>query len=95
MNEISDSEDVGADRAADGNDRREVRGIIRQLEEQAKFEKKKPPRKQSEREKEWIARSVDKWGKDFKGMSRDMDLNPMQQSEGDIRRRVERWEQSC
>ncbi|KAI9705080.1 MAG: Nucleolar protein 16 [Candelina mexicana] len=65
--------------------------IVAQLEQQASLAKKKPVRKQSEREREWIERLVGRWGTDIAGMRRDGELNPMQQSEGDIRRRIERW----
>ncbi|KAI9750277.1 MAG: Nucleolar protein 16 [Candelina submexicana] len=65
--------------------------IVAQLEQQASMAKKKQPRKQSEREREWIERLVGRWGTDVVGMRRDMELNPMQQSEGDLRRRIERW----
>lgn len=69
--------------------------IIRQLEELAASSgKKKAPRKQSEREVEWVERLVNKYGDDYGKMNRDMKLNPMQQSEGDIKRRVKKWQQS-
>lgn len=66
-------------------------GIVSALEESAKHEKKKRPRVQSAREREWCERLVARWGDDWGGMSRDRRLNPMQQSEGDLRRRVELW----
>ncbi|KAF2469988.1 60S ribosomal subunit biogenesis protein-like protein Nop16 [Lindgomyces ingoldianus] len=65
--------------------------VIRQLEEQARNGVKKTPRKQSQREEEWIARLVEKYGDDCKRMVWDRKLNPMQQSEGDLRRRVRKW----
>jgi nucleolar protein 16 len=65
--------------------------IIQRLEEQAQRVGEKKPRRQSEREKEWIERLVERWGEDYAGMVRDRRLNPMQQTEGDIRRRVGRW----
>ena len=55
------------------------------------MEAKKKPRQQSRREQEWIEALVGKWGEDFRGMVRDRKLNPWQQSEGDLRRRVGRW----
>lgn len=66
-------------------------GIVSELEESARYEKKKRPRVQSAREREWCERLVARWGDDWGGMSRDRRLNPMQQSEGDLRRRVELW----
>lgn len=65
--------------------------IVRMLEEQANRGERKTERKQSEREREWIERLVGRWGEDFARMARDRKLNPMQQTEKDIRRRVEKW----
>lgn len=70
--------------------------IVAQLEAQAaaeleEIEKNKKPRKQSAREEEWIENLVQKYGDDYAGMFRDRKLNPMQQSEGDIKRRVKKW----
>ncbi|KAI9869174.1 MAG: Nucleolar protein 16 [Pleopsidium flavum] len=66
-------------------------GIVRELEEQASLEAKKRPRQQSKREEEWIENLVATYGEDYRRMVRDRKLNPMQQSEGDLRRRVRRW----
>jgi nucleolar protein 16 len=60
-------------------------------EEEARLAAKKQPRKQSTREEEWISKLVDKYGDDYGKMTRDRKLNPMQQSEGDIKRRARRW----
>jgi nucleolar protein 16 len=68
--------------------------IIKKLEEQASRGAPKKDRTQSEREREWIARLVGKWGDDFGAMFRDRRLNPMQQTERDIRRRVGKWRSS-
>lgn len=72
--------------------------IVRQLELQAAQEeeavKKRKPRQQSKREQEWIERLVNKYGDDYRAMARDMKLNPMQQSEGDLRRRIQKWKAS-
>ncbi|KAA8641916.1 hypothetical protein EYZ11_002153 [Aspergillus tanneri] len=86
----------------DLSDREESRGpkttIVEQLERQAAQEgqgvKAKKPRHQSSRESEWIQRLVDKHGDDVGAMFRDRKLNPMQQSEGDLRRRIRKWKQS-
>ena len=64
------------------------------LAELATITKKKKPRKQSQREQEWIEQLVDKYGQDIRSMSRDRKLNPNQQTEADIRRRVELWQKS-
>lgn len=74
---------------------RAVGGIVEQLEAAAMMAgiKKARPRMQSRREEEWIEALVSRWGENYKGMMTDRRLNPMQQSEGDLRRRIERWKQ--
>lgn len=71
-------------------------GVVAELEAQAREEgrrlaQKKGPRRQSKREEAWIASLVEKHGDDISAMVQDMKLNPMQQSEGDIRRRIRIW----
>ena len=69
--------------------------IVRELERQARTGGKKvKERVQSEREKEWCERLVTRWGDDYHGMVRDRKSNPMQQTEADIRRRIDRWRAS-
>lgn len=68
--------------------------VIRQLEEAARNGVRKEPRTQSEREQEWIQRLVAKYDHDYSRMVRDRKLNPMQQSEGDIKRRITKWEKA-
>ena len=70
--------------------------VVAALEAQAAEEEewlatKKQPRKQSQREEEWISSLVEKHGGDIRAMVRDRKLNPMQQTEGDISRRVKKW----
>jgi nucleolar protein 16 len=87
--------DIEDDQEEEGTDGRYVdNGVIRALEEQATMEVKKRPRQQSQREEEWIEALVEKYGDDYGKMMRDRRLNPMQQSEGDLKRRVKRWQQS-
>ncbi|KAK4693002.1 nucleolar protein 16, partial [Lecanoromycetidae sp. Uapishka_2] len=86
--------DSGSDADEDGHDEEEVgksRGIVPELEEAATYSKKKRPRMQSEREQEWVQDLVKKHGENWGAMVRDRRLNPQQQSEGDIKRRVELW----
>ncbi|KFY63175.1 hypothetical protein V496_04142 [Pseudogymnoascus sp. VKM F-4515 (FW-2607)] len=77
-----------ADEEEEGND------IVKQLEEQALRVAEKKPRKQSVREQEWCQRLSEKWGEDYKSMVKDRRLNPMQQNEPDIRRRILKWRES-
>jgi nucleolar protein 16 len=92
----SDSEDDGDENAEefegfDGEERPEQNEIVKKLEEQASRIPEKKERSQSEREKEWIERLVGRWGEDYARMARDRKLNPMQQTEKDISRRVQKW----
>ncbi|PSN59446.1 hypothetical protein BS50DRAFT_231554 [Corynespora cassiicola Philippines] len=68
--------------------------VIRQLEEAARNGVRKAPRKQSQREEEWIQKLVDKYGDDYDRMARDRKLNPMQQTAADIRKRAKKWKAS-
>ena len=68
--------------------------IIRKLEEQAASGAEKKDRLQSEREREWIERLIGKHGEDLGKMARDRRLNPMQQTEADIKRRIGKWKAS-
>ena len=91
LNDLSDDE-------AEVEGARNPNSIVSQLEAQAAQEaeveaKRKRPRQQSSREEEWIARLVEAHGDDITAMSRDRKLNPMQQSQGDIARRVKKWKQ--
>jgi nucleolar protein 16 len=70
------------------------RGIVPELEEAAMYSKKKRPRMQSEREREWVEGLVNKHGDNWGAMVRDRRLNPQQQTEGDIKRRVGLWERT-
>ncbi|KAL4903904.1 nucleolar protein 16 [Aspergillus multicolor] len=68
--------------------------IVQQLEIQADNVAPKKPRHQSTREGEWIERLVARHGDNFAAMARDMKLNPMQQTAGDLRRRINKWKAS-
>ena len=83
LNEISDLEEEVVKSSG--------RGVVPELEEQAKYSKPKRPRMQSQREREWIERLVERWGDDWGGMVKDRKLNPQQQSEGDLKKRVGVW----
>jgi nucleolar protein 16 len=93
LNEIEMDEDY------DGRHLHQSRGngptVVQQLEKQAAQEgnaaKKRRPRQQSKGEEEWIARLVEKHGDNVRAMFRDRKLNSMQQSEGDLRKRIRIW----
>ena len=63
------------------------------LAELAGVKDRKKPRKQSQREQEWIEALVEKYGDDLRAMSRDRKLNPNQQTEADIGKRIKIWSQ--
>ncbi|RYO82417.1 hypothetical protein DL762_006619 [Monosporascus cannonballus] len=65
--------------------------IGRRLEAEANRPVEKKPRTQSQREREWVAELVRKHGDDVRAMARDRALNPMQQTEADIARRIRKW----
>lgn len=67
--------------------------IVKALEEQASFATK-TERLQSEREKAWVETLVQKYGRDYSKMVWDRKLNPYQQTEGDIKRRIAKWEKT-
>ncbi|KAI9733502.1 MAG: Nucleolar protein 16 [Claussenomyces sp. TS43310] len=95
LNDALNSEDEDDDAFEgfdeDGHGHLEGRGIVPELERQAMMEAPKRPRKQSAREQEWVQALVQRYGDDTGRMFRDRRLNPMQQTEADIRRRIDKW----
>ena len=87
LNDVSDAEDAGDAPVTHAG------RIVRELEAQASMEIKKRPRQQSKREEEWISDLVEKYGEEYGRMARDRKLNPYQQSEGDLRKRVRTWKE--
>ncbi|KAI0600482.1 ribosome biogenesis protein Nop16 [Biscogniauxia sp. FL1348] len=81
----SESEEWGGIGDENDND------IVRQLEAEAARPVEKKPRTQSAREVEWLGRLVARHGADTRAMARDRRLNPMQQTEADIARRIRKW----
>lgn len=69
------------------DEEREAR-VVDLLERQANAPTEKHIRHMSAREREWVERLVAKHGADTAAMARDFKLNPMQQTEGDIKRRL-------
>ena len=94
LNDLSDDED----RVEDFKKSNDGSAIVRQLERQAAQEghavQTRKPRHVSKREEEWIERLIERHGEDVGAMARDMKLNPMQQSVGDLRRRIRKWQES-
>lgn len=64
--------------------------VVKELIAEARNPVEKKPRYQSEREKEWLERLVARYGDDYEKMARDRKLNPMQQTSGDLKRRVQK-----
>ncbi|RAL14300.1 nucleolar protein 16 [Aspergillus homomorphus CBS 101889] len=95
LNDLSDNEEEDEPNAQQKNADSD---IVRQLEFQADQESRKvaakKPRHQSKREEEWILRLVEKHGDNYAAMARDRRLNPMQQTAGDLKRRIAKWEKT-
>ncbi|KAF2102655.1 hypothetical protein NA57DRAFT_63525 [Rhizodiscina lignyota] len=68
--------------------------VVRQLESIAAAGESKKPRHQSAREIEWVEALVQRHGDDYDKMFMDRKLNPMQQSAGQIKKRVLQWRKS-
>ena len=68
--------------------------VVTELEKQAAAQeellKNRKPRHQSKREEEWLERLIQKYGDDTAQMAKDRKLNPMQQTEADIARRLKK-----
>ena len=64
--------------------------VLRALEREATRLVEKTVRHQSEREREWLQRLVEKHGDDVAAMARDRKLNPYQQTASDIKRRLKK-----
>lgn len=91
LNDLSDNED-GPTQVAPRS--RVVQALERQADLEGQGKKAKKPRHQSSHEGEWISRLIEKHGDNIAAMVRDRKLNPMQQTEGDIRRRINKWKKS-
>ncbi|KAK6855995.1 ribosome biogenesis protein Nop16 [Apiospora arundinis] len=62
--------------------------VVKALEAEANRPRHKHIRGQSEREREWLQDLIDKHGDNTRAMARDRKLNPMQQTEADLVRRI-------
>ncbi|KAL4964876.1 nucleolar protein 16 [Aspergillus stella-maris] len=93
LNEIANV-DIDVAPQGNGQGKKPASDIVKQLESQADAESAVPkkPRHQSSRETEWIERLVARYGDDYAAMARDRKLNPMQQTAGDLRRRINKFQ---
>ncbi len=92
----SETEEAATTDLAPARRRQPATDVVAALEAQAEEEavrlaKKRRPRYQSKREEEWIAALVRKYGDNVGAMARDRRMNPMQQTEADIGRRIRKW----
>lgn len=67
--------------------------VVRQLEARASRPKARYQRKQTENEVSFIEELVKKHGEDYGKMARDMKINYMQRSEGDLKKRIKIWKE--
>lgn len=95
LNPLNDPLNAFDDLEAERNNIAKGEGIVGQLEAEAERLGAAPKRvnKQSKFEAEWVERLVERWGDDVERMARDRRLNPWQQTEGDLRRRIRRWKE--
>ncbi|KAG5981640.1 hypothetical protein E4U55_002725 [Claviceps digitariae] len=66
--------------------------VIRSLIEESHNPAPRMKRYQSEAEREWLQRLVDRHGDDTAAMARDLKLNPMQQTARDIAKRIKKMQ---
>ncbi|KAJ4407861.1 Nucleolar protein 16 [Gnomoniopsis sp. IMI 355080] len=95
LNDISDSDDDAqrtGEEEQSGKEEREVK-IVDLLEQQASVPTESHKRHQSAREREWLQRLLAKHGDDVAAMSRDLKLNPMQQTVGEIKKKLKVYRQ--
>lgn len=97
LNDLSDNEDEDEDEdefEGPTHENNVVAQLQAQVEQEAENEaKRKRPRQQSEREQDWLGKLVEAHGESTAAMVKDRKLNPMQQSEGDLKRRLKKWKQ--
>ncbi|KAF2765421.1 hypothetical protein EJ03DRAFT_208652 [Teratosphaeria nubilosa] len=68
--------------------------VVRKLELEANQPVKKYKFKQTEGERAFVEELVRKYGDDYAAMARDIKVNYMQRSEGDLKRRVKKWREA-
>ena len=65
--------------------------VVAELEREAARPENKYKRRMPEGEKAFVAELVEKYGDDYEAMQRDVKINYMQRSAGDLKRRVGKW----
>ncbi|KAF9884507.1 Nucleolar protein 16 [Aspergillus nanangensis] len=93
LNDLSDNEE-GDLSTKKKNDSIIVQQLERQADMEGKEVKAKKPRHMSQREAEWIQTLIQRHGDNIGAMVRDRKLNPMQQTEGDLNRRIRKWKEA-
>ena len=68
--------------------------VVGELEQQASRPAAKYKRKQTDGEREFISELVTKYGNDYAAMARDIKINYMQRSEGDLKKRIKKWREN-
>lgn len=91
LNDLSDEE--GEEPRQNNNGSIIVQQLEQQADKQGQAVQGRKPRHQSKREDEWVARLIEKHGDNVTAMARDRKLNSMQQTEGDLRRRIRKWKE--
>lgn len=99
LNDITDSDDDDDDeqdaqeQQQQQNDTKRELKVVDLLEQQASLPTESYKRHQSAREREWLERLLAKHGDDVAAMSRDLKLNPMQQTVGEIKKKLKVYRQ--
>ncbi|RDA94219.1 hypothetical protein CP533_0622 [Ophiocordyceps camponoti-saundersi (nom. inval.)] len=85
-----DSDSNDEDDEEEEEEKQPTSEVVRSLMEMARNPAPSKPRHQSEMERQWLQRLVDRHGANTVAMARDRRLNPMQQTAADIARRIEK-----
>lgn len=94
LNDLSNDEARITEAAKQNDSSVIVQMLERQAAQEGKAVESKKPRHLSKREEEWATRLIERHGDDYSAMARDMKLNPMQQTAGDLKRRIRKFKES-
>lgn len=94
LNDLSNDEARITEAAKQNDSSVIVQMLERQAAQEGKAVESKKPRHLSKREEEWATRLIERHGNDYSAMARDMKLNPMQQTAGDLKRRIRKFKES-